>query len=176
MGQNNQKAFTLIELLVTLAVAAILAAVAIPSFTMLIRENRATTEANALLRVLTLARSEAIKRNRRVVVCIPADAEGESCSTTATRWDEGVMAFVDDNGNDQREAGEPLIHLETPFSTANEITGNNNVRRRIVFGSGGRLASGPGTINLSQDGAGLGQRELCLSTAGRTRIAAQCVP
>ncbi len=62
---NAERGFTLLELIVTVVVASILLTVAVPSFTTLIRSNRAASEANALLTMLTLARSEAIKRNAR---------------------------------------------------------------------------------------------------------------
>lgn len=58
--------FTLIELMVTIAVAAILLAVAVPSFRHLIISNRLTTAANNVVTAVTLARSEAIKRNANV--------------------------------------------------------------------------------------------------------------
>lgn len=58
--------FTLIELMVTIAVAAILLAVAVPSFRHLIISNRLTTAANDVVTALTVARSEAIKRNADV--------------------------------------------------------------------------------------------------------------
>ncbi|MGC9184249.1 MAG: GspH/FimT family pseudopilin [Thiomonas sp.] len=58
--------FTLIELLVTLTVAAVLLAVAIPSFQNLALSNRLTTTANAMVHALNLARSEAVKRNQDI--------------------------------------------------------------------------------------------------------------
>lgn len=58
--------FTLIELMVTIAVAAILLAVAVPSFRHLIISNRLTTAANDVVTALTVARSESIKRNASV--------------------------------------------------------------------------------------------------------------
>jgi len=60
--------FTLIELMITIAVAAILLAIAVPSFTGLLNRNNASAEATELVAALNLARSEAIKRNRTVGV------------------------------------------------------------------------------------------------------------
>ena len=58
--------FTLIELLVTLTVAAILLAVAVPSFQSMMLSSRLSTSANAVANALSLARSEAVKRNQEV--------------------------------------------------------------------------------------------------------------
>jgi type IV fimbrial biogenesis protein FimT len=62
------RGFTIIELMITLVVAAILLAIAIPSFTYLTVSNRLTTTANELVNRLSLARSDAIKRNTLISV------------------------------------------------------------------------------------------------------------
>ena len=54
--------FTLVELMVTLAVAAIILAIAAPSFSQMIRDHRLITTANDFMGTMQLARSEAIRR------------------------------------------------------------------------------------------------------------------
>jgi type IV fimbrial biogenesis protein FimT len=58
--------FTLIELMVTVAVAAILAMIALPSFSGLMEKYRVTRATETLAATLYLAKSEAIKRNAPV--------------------------------------------------------------------------------------------------------------
>jgi prepilin-type N-terminal cleavage/methylation domain-containing protein len=55
--------FTLVELLVTIAVIAILATIAIPSFAETLIRNQTASQNNELVALIHLARNEAIKRN-----------------------------------------------------------------------------------------------------------------
>ena len=66
--RGRSRGFTIIELMITLVVAAILLAIAIPSFNYLTVSSKLTTTANGLVNALGIARSEAIKRNANVVV------------------------------------------------------------------------------------------------------------
>ncbi|WP_181179257.1 GspH/FimT family pseudopilin [Methylibium rhizosphaerae] len=67
--------FTLVELIVTVAVFAILASIAIPSFQATMQRNRLATTANELLAGIQAARSEALRSNQTVRFC-----------TTAANW------------------------------------------------------------------------------------------
>ncbi|QKV57365.1 MAG: GspH/FimT family pseudopilin [Dechloromonas sp.] len=79
---KQARGFTLIELLITFMIAAILAALAAPSFTSFIKNNRLTTTTNDLLADLALARSEAAKRGQQVTLCISTN--GSSCTGEPT--------------------------------------------------------------------------------------------
>jgi len=83
------RGFTLIELMVTIALAAILMAIAAPSFTTFQRNAELTSRINALLSSINAARSEAMKHGRDAVI-LPADS---------ANWTSGMIAFVDMNSN-----------------------------------------------------------------------------
>jgi type IV fimbrial biogenesis protein FimT len=82
------RGFTLIELLVVIAIAAILAALAAPSFTDLMRKNRLASASSAMQVSLNLARSEAIKRGFDARVTVAANG-------TAGGWGNGWTVFAD---------------------------------------------------------------------------------
>lgn len=71
-GQSFKNGFTLIELMVTIAILAIIATIAVPSFQSIIERNRTVTQANNFLSAVQLARSEAVKR--RDTVTLTADS------------------------------------------------------------------------------------------------------
>ncbi len=87
---------TLIELMITVAIFAILAAIAAPSFRGLIVRNQLSTLSNELMVALQYARSEAIVLRGTVTVCQSADGVG--CAA-AGGWEQGWIAFHDRNGD-----------------------------------------------------------------------------
>jgi type IV fimbrial biogenesis protein FimT len=88
-ARQSPGGFTLIELMVTLAVAAILLMIAVPSFQHLILSNRLTTSANALVDAVNTARMDAIKSNATTQFCGSTattnnnDTLGLACGTAA---------------------------------------------------------------------------------------------
>lgn len=67
LGTRSQRGFTLIELLITMAIVAILATLAAPSFKAMLANAQIRTGAQALHDGLQLARVEAIRRNERII-------------------------------------------------------------------------------------------------------------
>lgn len=68
--------FTLVEMMVAVAVAAILIAVAVPSFTGIAERNRLRNAAEKLRSDVKLARSESLRRNRTVVMSFARSSGG----------------------------------------------------------------------------------------------------
>ena len=81
--------FTVVELMITLSVAGILLAVAVPSFNQMIVANRLATQANEIVAAVSLARSEAIKRNASVTLCRTSD--GADCVGGSGNWQNWII-------------------------------------------------------------------------------------
>ncbi|MFW2438865.1 MAG: GspH/FimT family pseudopilin [Arenicellales bacterium] len=152
--------FTLIELIVTLTVAAILMAAAAPSFRELIQSNRLTASVNELSGSINMARSEAVKRGRRVVVC--KSSNGNDCVTTSsTFWQQGWIIFVDDNNDAVHDAGEELLRVHDALERNVTLTGNGNVANYISYISEGRAQLTDGTSQSGTINACLYCADLC---------------
>jgi type IV fimbrial biogenesis protein FimT len=124
----NQKAagFTLFETLITMAIAAILLAIAMPSYRYVTNANRIAGEINGLLGDLQLARAEAIKEGRTVSVCTSAD--GLSCAgKTTTTWEIGWIVFSDPTNIGVVDAGETILRVQSKFSGTDTFGASNNV-------------------------------------------------
>jgi type IV fimbrial biogenesis protein FimT len=80
------RGFTLVELMITVAVFAIVAAIAAPAMQAMVAASRLNGATSELVTTLQLARSEAIRRNASVLVC--ASADGTTCSGSGdwSRW------------------------------------------------------------------------------------------
>lgn len=132
-----QSGFTLIELMVTVAVAAILMAIAAPSFTSLINSNRLASAANEFVGTLQTARSEAVRLNTRAIVCRSTD--GVSCATGGawSAWIVLVDATRDGTADDVMRVG----GVKTPVQVS---TSSNIQSSSITFypDGFGRMADG----------------------------------
>lgn len=111
--------FTLVELMVTVAIAAILLTVGVPSMRNMIESQRARSISGELHSALTLARSEAIKRNANVTL-----------SPQNSAWINGW----------QITAGSLVIEQQPAIANVT-ITGPSS----IIFQSSGRISTGSDT-------------------------------
>lgn len=84
-GGARARGFTLVEMMVTVAVIAIVGAIAVPAFSNMIRHNRVVSSSNEMIAALQLARSEALARRSTTALC--ASNDGSTCSgSVGSRW------------------------------------------------------------------------------------------
>jgi type IV fimbrial biogenesis protein FimT len=144
------RGFTLIELMVGILVLAILLGIAVPSFRDASLGSRLTGYSNDMVASVMLARSEAIKRNVRVVLCSaapPADPDDPViCSGNANweigwvvgtlrdepRLDEDGDPVLDDDGDPIIDAVVDVISQQPPLSPEFRFTAAGGVSA-IVF-------------------------------------------
>lgn len=87
-SSKKQTGVTLLELMIVIAIVGIFAAIGIPSMTNMVNTSRLNAARGNLLTDLNLARTEAIKRNARVLVCSGDLANGctNQKAWAATGW------------------------------------------------------------------------------------------
>ena len=133
MSTRPTTGFTLIELLVTIAVAAILLSIALPSFQGSLRSNRVATASNELLTSLNLARSEAVRSTQGGGIC--ASDDGAACSDD---WNDGWMVWTDNDGDGVFSDGDTVVRY-SQHKPAVEVTGSV---ASISFDRRGRVNGG----------------------------------
>lgn len=169
-----QRAFTLIELMVTVAVAATVLTLGVPSFRELIKENRIATSANDFMAAIQMSRSEAVKRGIRVSLC--KSANSSSCATSGG-WEQGWIVFTDNGATvGTVETGEQILRVYGGLPSTMTLRGNNNVQSRISFLASGFSGGTNGQLVLCDDRISdfatqkAKARGFIISTTGRPRL------
>jgi type IV fimbrial biogenesis protein FimT len=114
MRQKYIRGFTIPEVIITLGVAAIILSTAVPGVSNTIKDNRLATRVNNIITDIHFARSEAAKRDVRVILCRSKypDASAPSCSTdsgTEYTWTWGYLIFADNTANSIYNAGSDIL-------------------------------------------------------------------
>lgn len=133
--------FTLIEVLTVVVIAAVLASLALPSFTTLIAITRAKGAASDLYLTLMKARSEAVKRNANVTI-----------SPNAGGWVAGWQIL---------DASANVLDTYPAVKGVTIVPGGPG---SIVYQSSGRIQGATG-LTFDIAGTGSAQALRCVSTA-----------
>ena len=132
--QRRYQGFTLIELLITIGIAAILTAIAVPSFKYVINDNRMAGEVNDLLGDMQFARAEAIKEGSDVVVC--SSSNHTTCSGAAA-WQSGWIIYSDPDNNGALEAGETILRVHNGFGGSDTFAAADGTTNAVQFNRDG---------------------------------------
>jgi len=93
MSLPRNRGFSLVELMITIAVVAILTAVAWPNFRDFMHRNAVTSQANQVLAALQYARNEAVSRRYPTALC--GSTSGTACTASDTKFEGGWMIWRD---------------------------------------------------------------------------------
>lgn len=143
---------SVIELVITLAVVAILATTGVPAFSNFIQSNRISETAFDVLGTINLARTEAVKRKRRVVLCRSADptAVTPSCGGTAHTWTTGWLVFASGDSNNTYEDGiDTLLGIGLVHSPSVTVMTNSTSNNNLEYNSDGTTNESGGTARFA---------------------------
>lgn len=144
----RNRGVTLVELIIVLTIAGILGALAAPGLQKLVSSNRLSSQINDMLSDISLARSEAIKRNTNIKptsststgVC--ASTNGTSCSAGGN-WANGWLVYYDDNGTiSVLKVHEALTGGNTLSATRTQVSDNTTTSvDTVAYSNNGVLTS-----------------------------------
>jgi type IV fimbrial biogenesis protein FimT len=177
---KKQHGFTLVELIVTVAVAAILMAIAMPSLRSSMTRSQVSTAANDFSATLQFARAQAVSLNRCVSVCSSQNTLNmaatsptvPSCTGSGVNWDTGWIVFEDAQcGTSAPAALTDILKVQHPQK--NGVTINAQALNRVTFdgrGTTGFVVPERFQISPIEGSSNQNARNLCLSGSGRVQI------
>lgn len=165
----RESGFTLVELMIALTVLGIMIAAALPSLTDLVRDQRIKTATSDVFASLIYARSEAIKRNDRVVLCA-ANSTIDGCANSSN-WAAGWIVFLDSDGNGFPGAVSDILRKNPPLSNVT-VSGTAT---NATYMRDGRLNAAVANFTVSSpDSPTLTKRCIRMDPSGRPNIQVGC--
>lgn len=145
---TGMRGFTLVELVITIAIGAILLAMAIPGMRSFVLKASRGDASTSLYTALVQARAEAITRNATVTVCQRDFTNTNAfprCSTSSNAWTGGWIVYRDSNPTDtgaKPYAAADILSVADRTDTAFTITTNPSAVGSVQFDASGRNSSG----------------------------------
>ncbi len=165
---KREGGFTLLELIIALAVLSILLGGVIPGFKSLLEQNRMVAAVNGFIATLRYARSEAVTREMRVVVCPSGD--GVNCLDDYTGWGEGTLIFVDSDNSRSRGVDELLLNYRQGVDDGLEVVSSSSSRSTITYYPTGRGWGSNTTVRFCLPDSGIENRAVIISFTGNPRV------
>lgn len=152
--------FTIIEIMLTVAIAGILAAIALPGYNTMVKNNCMTNSANTFVTNMQLSRSEAVKR-RQSIRMTSINGAGSN------EWGAGWTIWQDADGDTVLDAGEEIRRedINCGAMTMDE-TGDDT---EFVYKPTGFIDSGA-TIDICDDRTAERGRQITILLSGRPNM------
>lgn len=173
----RSKGLTLIELMITLAVAAIILALAAPGFRTQILNSRTLALTETVSNTLSFARTEALARKGNVSVCGTTNAS--ACNTSD--WTQGMLVFVDTAVSDT--AASPtvgqILRVVDPFDdqVSIAIANGKSFVRYTGTGALARIDNNPVSMSMHVEGcSGNRAQRLAIALSGSISISKIACP
>ncbi|MGV6826832.1 MAG: GspH/FimT family pseudopilin [bacterium] len=165
---RKQTGFTLTEMLITIAVGAILVAVAIPSYSNMVEKRKLTGAAELIYTQMIAARAEALKRSRDIPLSFVVGANWQlGYADTGTSCTPGTDCVITDynNDGDTNDADDNLATFWTSEQypdTSIAVTATD-----VVFDWTTGVADTATVVTLTSDNY---EMQVQMSVLGRARI------
>jgi len=185
----GQKGLSLIELIITIMIAGILLSMAVPNFREFIQNMIIETETNRLIKDIQMARDEAMKRGRSVIICrsenpenVPRTSNYVSPSPddltcgggTAADWSSGWFIFISFDNDTDFDTSDKLFSVsQAPSSDEIEIFANGAGAEFLQFNPDATTNADGNIVRFSVcDDRGAADGELIeVPPVGRPRLA-----
>jgi type IV fimbrial biogenesis protein FimT len=175
MNTSQQHGFTLWELMLTLVIGAILLGIGVPNVMEFQRNGAMTAAANDLVTGVLMARTEAVKRQAFVTVCLTDDplAATPACQNAAVvdSTTRGFIVFVDENDNFDA-AGARILNDVTDGNAAVDIN-EQILMRSVPRGAPMMLSASHGCVSYGPNGFTRPAGGACFP-AGTARFVVYC--
>jgi type IV fimbrial biogenesis protein FimT len=170
LNAKSSSGFTLIELMIAISILAILLGIAVPSFTDASLSSKIGSQANNLAAGANLARSEAIKRNATVVLCVSTN--GTSCAASGG-WEQGWIAACRTTTNTVCDGAGPnwmVFHRQPAAPTGFKISADPAATSINFSPSGVGTTTSTLTVCRATPTVGTQQRQVQINATGRPAV------
>jgi len=167
LKKSGSSGFSLYELLMTMALAALVLTLGIPSFGSILANHRLKVEVDALFHAVHLARKSSIVRRRVVTLC--PSRNGVDCEP-GFDWSNGWMMFVNTDRDQPvaRDDDEAVLSHHTVDRNAHIMSN----RKTFTLRSTELRATNGTLVFCDREGRGTA-RALVISYTGRPRVTRQ---
>jgi type IV fimbrial biogenesis protein FimT len=152
-----------------LAIVGILLGVGFPRWGHVVTSNLITAERQQFIALLQFARHTAVMQNQVITLCPSRDMT--QCHNDYQAWHTGYIAFVDTNGNKQREVQEARLRV-VEAARAGVLIQTSSGRRAIRYHMDGSAWGSNVTIRFCAPQHPTLNRTLIVHGSGRVRLSA----